>query len=123
VIAELKDEDLLPHLLKANPHRSTYSNMMLYLRCQVEEFAFSDKKWGSTEALDAEFEKRQALKKAKKNKKFQAKLDDLRRRTKSNLHVKRLEEAHQHTFELVKDGMVQKDVCSTCGFEVEVETF
>jgi DNA-repair protein complementing XP-A cells len=97
--------------------------MMLYLRCQVEAFAFSDKKWGTPEALDAEFERRQALKKAKKNKKFQARLDDLRKRTKSNLHVKRLEEAHQHTFELVDDGSGQQDVCSTCGFAVEVEEF
>ena len=97
--------------------------MMLYMRCQVEEYAFSEKKWGSTEALDAEFDRRQAMKKAKKNKKFQAKLDDLRRRTKSNLHVKRLEEAHQHEFETVRDGEVDKDVCTTCGFEVEVETF
>lgn len=34
---ELKDEDLLPHLLKANPHASNYSNMMLFLRMQVEK--------------------------------------------------------------------------------------
>lgn len=32
---ELKDEDLLPHLLRPNPHASTYSNMMLFLREQV----------------------------------------------------------------------------------------
>ncbi len=38
--AELKDEELLPHLLKANPHKATYSNMMLFCRKQVEEFAF-----------------------------------------------------------------------------------
>ena len=25
--------------------------MMLYLRCQVEEYAFSEKKWGSAAAL------------------------------------------------------------------------
>jgi len=32
--------------------------MMLYLKYQVEEFA--KKKWGSFEAMDAEFEKRTA---------------------------------------------------------------
>ncbi|KAH0133329.1 DNA repair protein, partial [Aureobasidium melanogenum] len=57
---ELKDEQLLPRLEKPNPHKSTWNNMMLYLRYQVEEYAFSDKKWGSPEALDEEFEKRQA---------------------------------------------------------------
>jgi len=61
---ELKDEDLLPHLLKANPHASTYSNMMLYLRCQVEEVAL--KKWGGEEGLDQEYERREGLKKRKR---------------------------------------------------------
>ena len=57
----------MPHLLKANPHKSTYSNMMLFLRCQVEEFAW--KKWGSPEALDVEFERREKERKKKKSKK------------------------------------------------------
>ncbi|KAF8203245.1 hypothetical protein BJ912DRAFT_1037699 [Pholiota molesta] len=77
---ELRDEEAMPHLLKANPHASTYANMMLYLRYQVEEFAW--KKWGSPEALDAEFEKRTAEKKKKKNRKFEQGLRDLRKRTK-----------------------------------------
>ena len=49
-LAELRDTELMPHLLKANPHKATYSNMMLFLRCQVEDFAW--KKWGSPEALE-----------------------------------------------------------------------
>jgi len=36
--AELRDREVPPHLLKANPHKSTFANMMLYLRCQVEGF-------------------------------------------------------------------------------------
>ena len=67
VTAELRDTEVMPHLLKANPHKSTYHNMMLFLRYQVEEFAW--KKWGSPEALDVEFERRTAEKKKKKNKK------------------------------------------------------
>jgi DNA-repair protein complementing XP-A cells len=87
---ELKDEELLPHLLKANPHASTYSNMMLYLRCQVcvfkrslsrnspliaisfrqvEEVAY--KKWGGEEGLDQEYERREGLKKRKREAKFE----------------------------------------------------
>ena len=66
-IAELRDHEVMPHLLKANPHKSTFANMMLFLRYQVEEFAW--KKWGSPEALDAEWEKRTEEKKKKKNKK------------------------------------------------------
>src|ERR1700733_13189059 len=74
--AELRDQELLPHLLKANPHQSTYANMMLFLRCQVEDFAW--KKWGSPEALDTEWERRTAEKKKRKNKKFEEGLRELR---------------------------------------------
>ncbi|KAL3474733.1 XPA protein C-terminus-domain-containing protein [Aspergillus californicus] len=78
---ELRDEELLPHLERPNPHKSTWNNMMLYLRYQVEEYAFSDKKWGSPEALDAEFEKRETEKKRRREVKFKSKLDDLKKRT------------------------------------------
>lgn len=125
-VAELKDEELLPHLLKPNPHRSSYSNMMLFLRCQVEAFAFSDKKWGSPEALDAEFEKRTAEKKQRKSKKFEEKLKDLRKRNRNSTWHKRQEAAHVHDF---GDGPLKlpdgKEIerCVTCYFEVEVESF
>lgn len=78
---ELKDEELLPHMEKPNPHKATWNNMMLYLRFQVEEYAFSDKKWGSPEALDEEFAKRVADTKRRKEAKFRSKLNDLKRRT------------------------------------------
>lgn len=54
---ELKDETILPHLLRPNPHGGTFSNMMLYLRMQAEEFAY--KKWGSEQGLDEEFDRRE----------------------------------------------------------------
>ena len=100
--------------------------MMLYLRCQVEAFAFSDKKWGSGEALDAEFERREKEKKKKKGKKFEDKLKELRKRTRTNIWHKRQDERHVHDF---SDGVVrnldgtEKEVCKECGFEVAVETF
>lgn len=124
--AELKDAELLPHLLRPNPHRPTYSNMMLFLRVQVETFAFSDKKWGSPEALDAEFARREAEKKEKKGKKFEKKLKELRRGTKTTVWQKRVENEHRHDF---GDGSI-RDIngneiqrCIECGFVVEVETF
>ena len=83
---ELKDEKLLPRLERPNPHKSTWNNMQLYLRFQVEEYAFSDRKWGSSEALDAEFEKRQAETKRRKEKKFKDKLADLKKRTLFDAH-------------------------------------
>ncbi|GAA6009934.1 hypothetical protein JCM11491_000872 [Sporobolomyces phaffii] len=121
---ELKDTELMPHLLRPNPHRPTYSNMMLFLRCQVEEYAFSDKKWGSPEALDAEFEKRESEKKDKKNRKFEKKLKELRKKTKTNVWHRREEERHEHTFEDATGDQGQSvQRCTECGVEVEVESF
>ncbi|KAL2041861.1 hypothetical protein N7G274_005646 [Stereocaulon virgatum] len=77
---ELKDEELLPHLERPNPHKSTWNNMMLYLRYQVEEYAF-EKKWGSAEKLDEEFAKREGEKKRRKEDKFKSKLEELKKKT------------------------------------------
>jgi DNA-repair protein complementing XP-A cells len=119
--AELRDEDLLPHMLKANPHKSTYSNMMLYVRYQVEEFAW--KKWGSPEALDAEYEKRTAEKSKKKNRKFEEGLRDLRRRTKESVWQRKKDEEHKHVFGPVqaRRGEAGQQVCHTCGFTIDFE--
>lgn len=43
--------------------------MMLFLRLQVETYAF--KKWGDEEGLDEEFERREAEKRERREKKFQ----------------------------------------------------
>ena len=67
---ELRDTDLLPHLLKPNPHAASYSNMMLFLRFQVEEVAW--KKWGGEEGLDAEWARREDMKKRKREEKFES---------------------------------------------------
>ncbi|KAH7039870.1 XPA protein C-terminus-domain-containing protein [Microdochium trichocladiopsis] len=83
---ELRDDELLPHLSKPNPHKSHWHDMMLFLRCQVEEYAFSEKKWGSPEALDAEFERREAEKKKRKEAKFKEKLLDLKKRTRTDAY-------------------------------------
>jgi len=98
--------------------------MMLFLRCQVEDYAFSPRKWGSPEALDAEFEKREVEKKLKKNKKFEKKLKELRKKTRTNVWHKREEEKHEHEFEDVVGGQGQTvQRCKECGVEVEVESF
>lgn len=55
---------------------------MLFLRFQVEEYAFNTK-WGSAEALDAEFERRETNKKKAKEKKFNEKLFELKRKTRT----------------------------------------
>lgn len=122
--AELKDAELLPYLLKPNPHRPTYSNMQLYLRLLVERYAFSAQKWGSTAALDEEFARRELEKKGKKDKKFEKKLRELRKGTKANVWHKRTEEEHRHEFTVaVGEGGEEVKRCDECGFEVECESF
>lgn len=94
---------------------------MLFLRFQVEEFAW--KKWGSPEALDIEFEKRTADKKKKKNKKFEQGLKELRRRTREGVWQRRKDEEHHHAFgavEVGEDGTGQQ-ICHTCGFTIDIE--
>src|ERR1700722_2132886 len=120
ITAELRDQELLPHLLKANPHKATFANMMLFLRCQVEAFAW--KKWGSPEALDAEYERRTTEKKRKKNMKFEQSLKDLRRRTREVVWQRRKDEEHKHVYGAVEsvDGSVGKQVCHECGFTIDV---
>lgn len=122
----MRDTEILPHLLRPNPHRSTYSNMMLFLREQVEAFAFSDQKWGSPEALDEEFERREAERKKKKNKKFEQSLKDLRRRTTTNRWHQRKEAEHEHTFSEATftnaEGQSVKQ-CSECGVSLHSSSF
>lgn len=136
--AELKDPELLPHLNKPNPHKSHWHDMMLFLRFQVEEYAFGTK-WGSAEALDAEFEKREGDKKKRKEDKFKAKLQELKKKTRTEAYRKSMKAGtsggafgdaigngrHEHEWgqEVQKpDGMTVR-TCVECGMEVEELTF
>lgn len=83
---ELKDTELLPHLERPNPYKSTYSNMMLYVRFQVEEYSF--KKWGGPEGLDAEYERRVSQTKIRKQAKFEARLKEIRNKTRAQTITK-----------------------------------
>lgn len=95
--------------------------MMLFLRYQVEEFAW--KKWGSAEALDTEYERRVAEKKKKKNKKFEQGLKDLRKRTKEGVWQRRKDAEHRHAFGPTQagDDGIGRQTCHECGFTVEFE--
>jgi DNA-repair protein complementing XP-A cells len=131
---ELKDEDLLPHLERPNPHKSTWNNMMLFLRYQVEEYAFT-KKWGSAEKLDEVYEKREEEKKRRKNEKFKTKLDQLKKRTRVEAYKrsrqggaggdfgddlgKNTKHAHVWGRPVENDEGIGVKTCVECGMEVE----
>lgn len=121
--AELADAELLPHLLKKNPHKSTYSNMMLFLRGQVEAYAFSDAKWKSAEGLDAEYQRRNDEKARKRTRKFQQSLDRLRKRTiRDNIWQQRRDAEHVHDWQPLRSSMpTNQQQCRTCGQRVTVE--
>ena len=131
---ELRDETLLPHIEKPNPHKSTWNNMMLYLRFQVEDYAFSEAKWGSAEALDEEFERRKEEGKERKEKKFRSKLNELKKRTRVDAYKRGRAGGggafgdsmgagrHVHEWgrsvEDAESGVTRKS-CVECGMEVE----
>lgn len=115
--------------------------MMLFLRYQVEDYAFNHK-WGSAEALDAEFERREAEKKRRREAKFREKLLDLKRKTRTDAFRRNNARAaaggaaakfgdavggvggggrHVHEWGRTvenADGMTVK-TCLSCGMEVE----
>lgn len=131
---ELRDENLLPRMTKPNPHKSTWNDMMLFMRFQVEEYAFSEKKWGSAEKLDEEFERRLKETKERKEKKFKNKLNELKKRTRVDAYKKGRaggggefgdvigNAKHEHEWgrsvEDPETGMSKKS-CIECGMEVE----
>lgn len=132
---ELKDYELLPHLERPNPHKSTWNNMMLYLRYQVEEYAFT-KKWGSAEALDEEFAKRETEKKKRKEDKFKSKLQELKKKTRVEAYRRSKQSGggggafgdeigrggkHTHVWGRAVEGAdgVGVKTCVECGMEVE----
>lgn len=108
--------------------------MMLFLRYQVEEYALGPSKWGSAEALDAEFVKREADKKKRKEEKFKAKLVELKRKTRAEHYRRSAREGgaggafgdkvgggrHEHEWgATVEEGGRTVRACVECGMEVE----
>lgn len=130
---ELKDSEILPHMTKPNPHKSTWNDMQLFLRYQVEARALA--KWGSFEAMDAEFEKRTTGKRRKKEEKFRNKLRELKNKTRVETWKRKNSDLgegratagsrggkHEHVWgpllENGDDGVTVR-TCEDCGFEVE----
>ncbi|KAJ2088599.1 DNA repair protein rad14 [Coemansia sp. RSA 1813] len=128
--SELRDRVLFPVWEKPNPHKSTWNNMLLYLRRDLEAFAI--RKWGSLDKLDDEFDRRSTVKRERKELKYKKAVAELRRRTRADEWEKRrrerlqLDKAHEHVFESTEDGSdggCSEQKCSICGIVIEVEEF
>lgn len=121
---ELADLKLFPRIVKQNPHSGTFSRMQLFLRYQIEQYAFE--KWGSAEALDKEWLRREEMKKNRKEKRWTNKIKDMRKRLRAeeitrNLRKSDLTKKHIHEWcEPVHiEGNNYKKRCTMCGMEIE----
>lgn len=111
--------------------------MNLFLRFQLEEHAW--KKWGSPEALDAEFEKRGEDAQKRRTKKFKAGLRELKKKTLTDKFRRNLKNGgsggnfgdrlgdakHLHKWGIPvenADGM-SVETCTECGMENEMLIF
>ncbi|SCU83092.1 LAMI_0C01970g1_1 [Lachancea mirantina] len=126
---ELNDSTLFYRLEKPNPHSGTFARMQLFVRCQIEEFAF--KKWGGEEGLDKEWQRREEGKAQRREKKYIMKMKEMRKKTRAqeytrNMLKRKHGEEHVHEFSAPIDGGVNEDGfrvtkrrCITCGLETE----
>ena len=114
---ELNDP-VLKHISKPNPHKSTWSDMKLFLRMQVQDFALQ--RWGTLEAIERERQKRENQLIQRKEKRFKRKLLELRKKTRTDLWKNKREDgpSHVHTFTVTASGSSR---CSGCGLEIEEE--
>ncbi|KAI9178984.1 DNA repair protein rad14 [Blastocladiella emersonii ATCC 22665] len=89
-----------------------------YLLTEEELTVVGNFKWGSLDAMDAEYARREDDKVKRKETKFKKKLAQLRNATRTSLWAEQ-EEAHVHDFkpDEDKEGF---DVCEGCGMQVEV---
>ncbi|RLV89989.1 DNA repair protein RAD14 [Spathaspora sp. JA1] len=120
---ELKDVSLLPRIEKPNPHG--YSRMQLFIRFQVEEFAW--KKWGGAQQLDEEWERREQQRIKRRDKKYQDSLREMRKKTRAEEYTRKLRngqglgERHVHDWSApvsIGDNLVKRR-CIDCGIETE----
>lgn len=123
---ELRDTSKLPHWDRPNPRKSTYARMKLFVRCQVESFAFE--KWGGEDKLDEEFYRREDVKNKRKQAEHKKKLNDMRKRTRTSLYLERREKQqsesavnHEHDW-VQLDGSCVK-TCKICKISLEEEEF
>lgn len=122
---ELRDTGILNRIEKPNPHG--FSRMQLFLRYQVEEFAW--KKWGLAEGLDKEWEKREQQRLQRREKRYQDKLKEMRKRTRAEEYTRKLRngqslgERHEHEWsaplQIGDNERLVKRRCTDCGVEVE----
>lgn len=125
---ELADSSLLPSISRKNPHNPRWTDMKLYLRRQVRDFAI--RKHGSEDAIKEALANRNESRTDRKSKQFLKKLKgkqyqmimklqiiiylELRSKTKVEKRVTLTEtKVHKHIF--------SSGICTICGLQVVQE--
>lgn len=128
--SELNDTDIFHKYEKSNPHSGTFARMQLFLRQDIEEFAW--KKWGGPDGLDKEWERRELGKQQRKEKRYKKQIETMRLKTRSQEFTKRLRDnkygnlKHTHSFNEIltnkedeHGNKIIKKRCNDCGMEIE----
>lgn len=114
--------DFFIDFFSQNPHKSTWAEMKLYLRAQVEARALEV--WGTLDKIEEHKEKREEMKEISKAKKYNKKLSELRKAVRSTLYDKTTK-SHVHEFGPSKCVDEENDEyyhkCLTCDFEETYE--
>lgn len=90
-----KREPVLRFISRKNPHKSTWAEMKLYLRSQVEARAIEI--FGSLDNIEEQKELREDKKEMAKSKKYNKQLSQLRKTVRSTLYDKTTKK-HEHEF-------------------------
>lgn len=127
---ELADTAILPSVCRPNPLKTSWSQMRLYLKVQVENFATT--KWGTLKNLEEELINRASAKEIRAEKRFKASLKgtgilahflifvDLRRKTKIGRKNLSKDDEPQHRHDYI-DSPEGKKKCRDCGLCIDVE--
>lgn len=126
---ELADPELFHKLEKPNPHSGTFARMQLFVRCEIEKFAFE--KWGGEKGLDEEWQRRESGKTQRREKKYEKEMLKMRMKTRAQEYTTKLKErkhgkTHIHNFSAPIEGgksengyPVLRRRCIECGLETE----
>ncbi|CAL8111771.1 unnamed protein product [Orchesella dallaii] len=113
-----KREPILRFMTKPNPHNSSWGDMKLYLRLQIEERAIVV--WGSLDKIDEQQEVREENRVKTKIKKYNKKMKVLRMSARSSLYTKDFT-PHEHVWGsevcVDEDEDQFKHTCTECGQE------
>ncbi|EDV21010.1 expressed hypothetical protein [Trichoplax adhaerens] len=116
-------EPILKYISKKNPHNPRWGLMKLYLLCQIEERCYQI--WGDEQGLQDELIKRAANQEQSRQKKFDKRIQALRKAFRSSTWTKNLSR-HEHRFAEGQEIYDEKEnvwvkSCIECDYRVSFE--